>query len=101
VGQWTLLTNHGRALVCIARQPDLRLRDIAAHLGITERRAFDIVAELAADGYLVKTKEGRRTHYEVRFDMPVPEFPDDDPSIGSVLDLLAASEGQLQAAPGT
>ena len=58
--KWSFLTNHARALVCIAHDPGVRLRDIAAALDITERSAYAIVSELAEAGYVVKEKDGRR-----------------------------------------
>ena len=60
MAEWSFLTNHARALVCIAHDPGVRLRDIATTLGITERSAFGIVTELTAAGYVLKDKEGRR-----------------------------------------
>jgi len=55
MADWSILTNHGKALTCIADDPGIRLRDIASRLGITERTAFDIVADLTAVGYVTKT----------------------------------------------
>lgn len=96
--QWGFLTNHARALVCIAHDPDLRLRDIAVALGVTERSAYAIVNDLAEDGYIVKEKDGRRNRYHIQGDLPLPESDEQAPSglpvahertIGEVLDLLA------------
>jgi DNA-binding IclR family transcriptional regulator len=89
VTTWNFLTNHGRALLCIAHNPDVRLRDIAASLGITERRAHGIVTDLTVAGYLVKTKDGRRNRYEIQSHLPVPEATARERAIGEVLDLLA------------
>ena len=55
--EWGFLTNHARALVCIAHDPRVRLRDIATTVGITERSAYAIVTDLAAAGYVVKDKD--------------------------------------------
>ena len=88
---WSFLTNHGRALLCIARDPDARLRDIAASLAITERRAHDIVSDLAEAGYVLKTKDGRRNRYEVQAHMPLPEPNSRERAIGDVLNLLGNS----------
>ena len=85
---WNFLTNHGRALLCIADNPDVRMRDIAASLGITERRAHGIVTDLTDAGYLIKTKEGRRNRYEVQSHLPLPEPTGRERAIGEVLDLL-------------
>ena len=57
---WSFLTNHARVLLCIARDPGMRLRDLAASLGITERSAHGIVTDLAEAGYVLKQKDGRR-----------------------------------------
>ena len=88
VTDWNFLTNHGRALLCIADNPDVRIRDIAASLDITERRAHGIVTDLADAGYLIKTKEGRRNRYEIQSHLPVPEPTTRERTIGDVLDLL-------------
>lgn len=94
---WNFLTNHGRALLCIAHSPDVRIRDIAATLGITERRAHGIVTDLTDAGYLVKTKEGRRNRYEVQSHLPIPEPTTRERAIGEVLDLLG---GRLDPVEG-
>jgi DNA-binding MarR family transcriptional regulator len=62
---WSFLTNHARVLQAIAADPTIRLRDIAAQAGITERTAAQIVRELEQVGYLTKTRNGRRNHYEI------------------------------------
>lgn len=89
---WTVLTNHGRALLCIARDPEIRLRDIASSLGITERRAYDIMTDLIDAGYVVKTKEGRRNRYVIQSQLPLPEYTGREQAIGEVLALLAGPE---------
>ena len=62
---WLFLTNHAHVLLCIARDPQARTRDIAEQVGITERAAQRIVAELIAEKYLTRTKVGRRNHYTI------------------------------------
>lgn len=62
---WTFLTHHARVLILIARDPGIRLRDVAAACDITERRVQGIVADLEAAGYLTHTRVGRRNRYEV------------------------------------
>ena len=69
--EWSFLTKHARALVCIARDPASRLRDIAAQLDITERSAFGIVNDLATAGYVVKGKDGRRNRYDIQGHLPL------------------------------
>jgi DNA-binding transcriptional ArsR family regulator len=88
---WSFLTNHARALVCIAHDPGVRLRDIATALDITERSAYAIVTDLAEGGYVVKEKEGRRNRYHIQGDLPLGEPVGRERTIGEVLDLLAES----------
>ena len=67
---WDFLTNHAHVLTCVAHDPGIRLRDIAAAVGITERAAHRILSELVEDGYVLREREGRRNHYEVVADLP-------------------------------
>lgn len=60
---WTFLTNHTHVLVCLARNPNMVLKDVASHVGITERAVQRIVSELEADGFISRQKEGRRNKY--------------------------------------
>jgi hypothetical protein len=92
VTHWSFLTNHGRALLCIARDPEVRLREIASSLAISERRAYAIVNDLTDEGYVVKNKQGRRNRYVVQTHLPIPEFTGRAQAIGAVLDLLAAPQ---------
>jgi DNA-binding IclR family transcriptional regulator len=88
VAHWSFLTNHARALLVIAHDPGVRLRDIAAALDITERSAYALVTELAEAGYVVKEKDGRRNHYEIQTHLPLRESVARTRTIGEVLDLL-------------
>jgi DNA-binding IclR family transcriptional regulator len=91
VTSWSFLTTHAQVLMCIARDPGIRLRDIAASLDITERSAHGIVTDLAAAGYVVKQKDGRRNRYQIQAHLPLPEPASQGPAIGEVLDLLAGA----------
>jgi DNA-binding MarR family transcriptional regulator len=86
---WTFLTNHARVLLCIAHDPGVRLRDIAARLEITERTAYGIVTDLAQAGYIVKHKDGRRNRYQIQAHLPLPEPTSRGHTLGEVLALLA------------
>ena len=86
---WTFLTNHARVLLCIAQDPGVRLRDIAARLNITERSAYGIVTDLAQAGYVVKQKDGRRNRYQIQAHLPLPESTGRERTVGEVLALLA------------
>ena len=88
MAEWSFLTNHARALVCIAHDPGVRLRDIAAALDITERTAFGIVTDLTEAGYVVKDKDGRRNRYRIQDHLPLPEAVGRERTIGEVLGLL-------------
>jgi hypothetical protein len=92
VANWTFLTNHARVLLCIAHDPGVRLRDIAASLGITERSAYGIVTDLADAGYVVKQKDGRRNRYEIQTHLPLPEPTNRESTVGEVLALLAGTD---------
>jgi Mn-dependent DtxR family transcriptional regulator len=88
VATWSFLTNHARALVCIAHDPGVRLRDIARALDITERSAYGIVADLVEAGYIVKDKDGRRNRYEIQGHLRLPESIGQERTVGEVLALL-------------
>jgi len=96
---WSFLTNHARALVCIADDPGVRLRDIAAALGITERTAFGIVTDLTAAGYVVKEKQGRRNRYRIQDHLPPRVAVGREPTIGEVLGVLVNTTADRDAAP--
>jgi hypothetical protein len=88
MAEWSFLTNHARVLVCIAHDPGVRLREIAATLDITERSAFSIVTDLTEAGYVVKDKDGRRNRYRIQSHLPLPEAIGRERTIGEVLGLL-------------
>lgn len=85
---WTFLSNHSHVLLCIAEDPDVRLRDVAARVGITERAVQRIVAELEEEGYLSHEKIGRRNRYEVHPDLPLRHPLEDHLAIGALLRVL-------------
>jgi DNA-binding MarR family transcriptional regulator len=93
MGQWRFLTNHGQALLCIADDPSIRLRDIAAALEITERAAHRIVGELVEDGYVSRKREGRRNRYKVRSHLPLRASLVRDRKVADLLELFADSDG--------
>ena len=85
---WTFLTSHARVLLCIAHDPGIRLRDIAARLDITEPSAYGIVTDLTQAGYIVKQKDGRRNRYQIQLHLPLPESTSRERTVGEVLALL-------------
>ena len=90
-GSWTLLTGHGHVLVEIARNPTARIRDIAVAVGLTERTVQAIVTDLEADGYVTRTRTGRRTVYAVNTDSGFRHAAQEGHRVGPFLDLLASS----------
>jgi len=100
MAEWSFLTNQARVLVCIAHDPGVRLREIAATLGITERTAFGIVTDLTEAGYVVKDKDGRRNRYHVQNHLPLPEALGQGRTIGQVLELLLDTTATSARVPG-
>lgn len=99
MARWSFLTNHARAILYIAANPDTRLRDLATALEVTERTAFVIVADLAEAGHIVKEREGRRNRYHVQVDVPLEDLVARKRTVGELLDLLADAERPTTPAP--
>src|SRR4029453_14315214 len=91
VPRWDFLTNHAHVLVCVARDPGIRLRDIAAVVGITERAAHRILSELVEEGYVVREWQGRRNHYQVKTKLPLRHPLAREREVGDLLDVLIGS----------
>ena len=89
--KWHFLSNHAQVLICIARDPDIRLRDVAVGVGITERAVQRIVADLAASGHIEIEREGRRNRYVINREVAMRHPAQADQDIGGLLDLLAGS----------
>ncbi len=98
--EWSFLTNHARVLLCIAHDPGVRLRDIAARLGVTERTAHGIITDLTKAGYVVKQRDGRRNRYRVEANLPLPEPASRAPAIGEVLAVLLGDTDGLAGFAG-
>jgi len=90
--EWTFLSNHGRVLLCIARDPTIRLRDIGEQVGVTERAAHRIVSELSDAGYITRERRGRRNHYAVRHDLPLPDEVARSQRVGDLLQALTETD---------
>jgi predicted ArsR family transcriptional regulator len=71
MSEWSLLTNHANVLLCVTREPDIRLRELAIKVGISERAVKRIVADLEKGGYLERERHGRRNHYNVNGQAPL------------------------------
>ena len=90
--RWSFLTNHARIVLCIAKDPGIRLREIGEAVGITERAAHRIVTELAASGYISRRRDGRRTHYTIESNLPLPDSLARGKRVGDLLTILGAQE---------
>jgi DNA-binding IclR family transcriptional regulator len=87
--RWTFLTNHGHVLLCLARAPELRLRDVAVMVGVTERAVQRIVADLEEAGYLTRRKHGRQNEYEIDAERPLRHPIEAHQKVKAILDLAA------------
>ena len=85
---WTFLTNHAHVLNCLAADPDTRLRDVAVRVGITERAAQLILADLVEAGYVTRTRVGRRNHYQVHREIPLRHPIERDHQLGELLEAV-------------
>jgi predicted transcriptional regulator len=85
---WDFLTNHAHVLICVAHDPHIRLRDIAAAVGITERAAHRILSELVEDGYVLRERQGRRNFYQVVERLPMRHPLVQEREIGELLEVL-------------
>lgn len=101
MASWSFLTNHARTLLCIAHDPGVRVRDIAVEVGITERSAHGIVADLVDAGCVRKQKAGRRNRYRIQDHLPLRDPISPERTIGEMLDLLlGANPGSREHTPG-
>ena len=91
-GHWPFLTNHAHVLLSIANDPEVRLRDIAETVGVTERAAQRIVSSLVATGYLLRHRVGRRSHYEIKADLPLRHSIESHHTVAELVDLLSIVE---------
>jgi len=89
-GGWTFVTTHTLVLLCIAADPEMRLSDIAARVGVTERRVQSIVNELEASGYVTRIRHGRRNRYEIEGNLPLRHVETEHRQLGELLSLLSS-----------
>lgn len=89
-GTWTFLTNHGHVLLALHRNPDLRQRDIAQLVGITEGAVQRILHDLEDGGYISRAKVGRRNHYTVDGDLPLRHPMEANHNVSDLLNSLQA-----------
>jgi DNA-binding IscR family transcriptional regulator len=101
MGDWTFFSNYGHVLVCLARNADARLRDVAVEVGITERAVQKIVRDLQDAGYLVVTKQGRCNRYRINRRKTLRHDLESHVTVGKLLRLVAGSEPPAARTPAT
>jgi DNA-binding MarR family transcriptional regulator len=90
---WQFVTNHTQVLLCLARDPDMRLRDVADSVGITIGSAQRILSDLVEAGFVERERHGRRNRYVINRDSPMLRHAaQDGQDIGGLLDLLRLAE---------
>jgi len=89
---WTFLSNYGHVLVCLAKNPDTRLREVADRVGITERSAMRVITHLDEAGILRREKEGRRNHYRIDLSAPLRHPIEAHCTVGALLELVLSRE---------
>lgn len=94
---WRFVTNHTQVLLCIASDPDVRLRDVADTVGITERAAQRILADLVEEGYVTRERVGRRNRYVVNEDLRMRHPSQFDHEVGELLELLKLPDRPSEA----
>jgi len=97
--RWTFLTNHGHVLLCLARAPELRLRDVAVMVGVTERAVQRIVADLEEAGYLTRRKHGRQNEYEIDAEQPLRHPIEAHQKVKAILDLAEPARAAARPSP--
>jgi DNA-binding MarR family transcriptional regulator len=92
VPRWDFLTNHAHVLLCVSQDSGIRLRDIAAAVGITERSAHKVLSELIEEGYVLRERHGRRNRYKVKPELPLRHPLVRERAVGELLEVLSRSE---------
>ena len=91
---WTFLSNHAHVLVCLAQDPDARLRDVALSVGITERAVQKIVSDLEEAGVIVRERAGRRNSYRLNLEVPLRHALESHKTVGILLSLVLDRVGR-------
>jgi DNA-binding IclR family transcriptional regulator len=95
--RWTFLTNHAHVLLCLARAPELRLREVAAEVGVTERAVQRIVADLEEGGYLTRYRSGRQNAYELNIDGPMRHPVEAHATVRALIELVGEAAPAARA----
>lgn len=98
--RWDFLTNHAHVLLCVSADSGIRLRDIAAAVGVTERSAHKVLSELVEDGYVLRERRGRRNRYKVKPEQPLRHPLVREREVGELLEALLRPERPAREAAG-
>jgi hypothetical protein len=98
--RWDFLTNHAHVLLCVSQDSGIRLRDIAAAVGITERSAHKVLSELVEEGYILRERHGRRNRYKVKPELPLRHPLVQEREVGVLLEVLIRPQTPDRGAPG-
>lgn len=99
--RWTFLSNYSHVLVCLTRDPEMRVRDIAAAVGVTERAIQRILLELEAEGVITRERDGRRNRYVIHHRVPLRHPLEAHRTIGDLLKLASESDRRGIPRPGS
>lgn len=97
-GPWTFLSNHAHVLIALAKDPTMRVRDLAIVVGITERAVASILADLEEAGVLVRERSGRRNVYTIEDGSPLRHPVEGHRKVRDIL-LLAEVDPVVRARP--
>ena len=86
--RWTFLSNHAHVLICLAKDPSVRIRELAEQIGITERAVTNLISDLEAEGLIKRHKEGRRNTYELKLDTPLRHPVEQHRRVGELVRLI-------------
>lgn len=98
--RWDFLTSHAHVLLCISHDSGIRLRDIAAAVGITERSAHKILSELVEEGYVLRERHGRRNRYKIKHELPLRHPLVQEREVGELLEVLVTPKTPARRARG-
>lgn len=97
--RWDFLTNHAHVLLCVSQDSGIRLRDIAAAVGITERSAHKVLSELVEEGYVLRERHGRRNRYKIKPELPLRHPLVQEREVGELLEVLMRPETPDRGGP--
>ena len=98
LSEWTFLTNHAHVLFCVVQDPEIRLRDVAERVGITERAVQRIVTELEESGYITRQRSGRRNMYVVHDNLPLRHKIESHRAVSDLIALVVTQTGPTSRA---